>query len=337
MKIIYFAFKHRYRFKDLNNFLHSRVYGKYLLINLAGPLKHWLALILIKFKIGIPISCDGRPLLDEKTRGLNFFIRGTNLNIPTNFRLLTNNIVSISHPLLDNKDVFQVYPLDIKKTRINNNPKIIFMSSINIDIIDKEKKIWIKYKEAILKDFTIIDQINFWKECLPNEEIKFINKNYRVVKLFLRFEIIKHLKEKFKENFILIGSDWNKYDIESLPSNYNIKKNNNIYKGNICLDTGSLEGSSSLYSRSNQIIESGGLIIQCSQIDSKKQWKDLSNKILFQNFLSLDSVIQKLLNDNIYSNKILDDIYCNFLYSNKLTEKNFDIFLKNHKYITNAS
>jgi hypothetical protein len=53
---------------------------------------------------------------------------------------------------------------------------------------------------------------------------------------------------------------------------------------NICLDLGCIEGSSSLYSRSNQIIESGGLIVQTNQLDYSDKWKDLSGKILFNNF-----------------------------------------------------
>ena len=39
MNLIYFAFKYRYRFKDLNNFLKSRIYGNYILLNFSGPFK----------------------------------------------------------------------------------------------------------------------------------------------------------------------------------------------------------------------------------------------------------------------------------------------------------
>ena len=327
MKIIFFAFKHRYRFKDLNNFRYSRYYGKYFLLNLGGPLKHWLAKILIRLKIGLPISCDGRPLVEEKSGGVNFFIRGTSLNIPTNFRDLKNNAVSITHPFLDNKDVLQIYPLDIKKKKINTDLKLIYMSSINIDINNKEEKIWMKYKKNILDDFTLIDKISFWNECLPEEGIEIIHHYYRIFKLLIRFEIVKHLKEKFKEKFILIGNDWKKYSIDSLPTNYNYNKNNNIYGGNVCLDPGSAEGSSSLYSRSNQIIESGGLIVQTEQYDSKNHWKELTDKILFKDFSSLDKIIQKLLDDRNYSNNILNQINNNFLNSNKLMENSFDKFL----------
>ena len=84
MKLIFFAFKHRYRYKDLNNFLHSRFYGKYYLLNLGGPFRHFVAKILLKIKFGFAISCDARPLIKNEKSGLNFFIRGTNLNIPSN-------------------------------------------------------------------------------------------------------------------------------------------------------------------------------------------------------------------------------------------------------------
>ena len=42
MKLVFFSFKHRHRYKDLNNFLNSRIYGKYYILNLAGPLKYLL-------------------------------------------------------------------------------------------------------------------------------------------------------------------------------------------------------------------------------------------------------------------------------------------------------
>ena len=41
MNLIYFAFKYRYRFKDFNNFLKSRIYGNYILLNFGGPFKYF--------------------------------------------------------------------------------------------------------------------------------------------------------------------------------------------------------------------------------------------------------------------------------------------------------
>ena len=199
MKLVYFAFKHRYRFKDLNNFLHSRSYGKYFLLNLGGPFKHIFARLLIKFKIGIPISLDGRPLLKDNFTSINFFIRGTNLNIPTKIRHLKNNKVSIKHPILENKNIFQVYPINLKKVKVKDDFKLVYMSTISIETSQDEKNFWEKSKKKILSDFTTIDKPSFWKDHFPNSEAKVINQYYRKAKLLLRYEIILHLKEKFKE------------------------------------------------------------------------------------------------------------------------------------------
>jgi hypothetical protein len=101
-----------------------------------------------------------------------------------------------------------------------------------------------------------------------------------------------------------------------------------MYKGNIGLDLGSLAGSISLYPRSIQIIESGGLIIQSTQNDSKKVWNNLHNKISFNNLSDLISLVEKLLNNKKYCFSLLQEISENFRQSDKSIEKNLDnIFL----------
>ena len=90
------------------------------------------------------------------------------------------------------------------------------------------------------------------------------------------------------------------------------------------MDLGSIEGSSSLYSRSNQIIESGGLIIQSFQCDGKKIWKDLHENILFKNLPDLISLLDKLLSDKKYCSNILTQIRRNFINSNKYIEDSLD-------------
>ena len=250
MKLVFFAFKHRYRYKDLNNFLHSRIYGKYFLLNLGGPFRHLVAKILLNTHFGFAVSCDARPLIKNKKSGINFFIRGTNLNIPTNFRHLDNNFVSIKNPFIQEENIFQIYPIDIPYSKINDEPKIIFIGVANIDINDEQKILWEKCKKEVLDDFTILDKKSFWKKYLGKNNIEDIFIFYKKFKLLLRYEIIKYLKEKFGEKFVLIGNDWKNYSINSLPSNFNPNYIKNLYRGNICLDFGSAEGSSSLYSRS---------------------------------------------------------------------------------------
>ena len=321
MNLIYFAFKYRYRFKDLNNFLKSRIYGNYILLNFSGPFKYYLSKILILLKIGRAISCDGRPLIKNKSQGYNFFIRGTDLNIPTNLLDLDNNIVSIKHPLLKNDKIFQIYPINIKKNKMNDDIKIIFMSSIKLETNEEESLFWKTHKEKILSNFAILDDKYFWQNNLANKNLFEINRFYRITKSLLRFEIVTYLKKIYDKKFVLIGEDWRKYSIDSLKSNYNTKKNKKIYKGNICLDTGSLEGSSSLYPRANQIIESGGLIVQSYAFDASEHWKDLKQDLLFKNFDELRNIIDKLMNNLEFSNILLDKISKHFKNSSIFMEK----------------
>ena len=97
MRLVFFSFKHRYRKKELNNFLATRIYGKYFILNVGGPLKYFVAKILMFLRIGKAISCDGKPLIPDKSKGINFWIRGTTLDIPISLRSLNNNYVSISN------------------------------------------------------------------------------------------------------------------------------------------------------------------------------------------------------------------------------------------------
>ena len=328
MKLVFFAFKHRYRFKDLNNFLCSRIYGKYFVLNLGGPFKHFIAKILLKIKLGFAISCDARPLIDNEKSGINFFIRGTNLNIPDYFRHLSNNFVSIKNPFKKEENIFQVYPINITISKINHNPKIIFIGGVNIDINDRQKILWEKCKKEVFNDFTILDKKSYWEKNLGESNIEYIFVFYRKFKLLLRYEIVKYLKKKFNEKFILVGDDWKNHYINSLSSNFNPKYTKKLYKGNICLDFGSIEGSSSLYSRSNAIIEAGGLLLQSKQIDSENIWADLENKIIFKNLKDLEILIDKLINNEHLSNGILLNISKNFENSQTLIEGNFDQIFK---------
>mgnify|MGYP000075884527 FL=1 len=127
MRLIFFSFKQRYRKKELNNFLNTQICGKYFILNLGGPLKNFIAKILLFLRIGKAISCDGRPLITDKSRGINFWMRGTTLNIPNDYKNLNNNFVTIDNPFVQNKKIFQLYPINIKKTQIQNDLKIVYM------------------------------------------------------------------------------------------------------------------------------------------------------------------------------------------------------------------
>jgi len=324
MKLIYYSFRHRHRQKELNNFLKSRFYGDFLLLNFGGPFRYILSKIFTLLKIGKAISCDGRPIIKDKSDGINFWMRGTYINIPKDMRSLNNNYVTIANPVLKNNDqVFRIYPLDITRSKIQNEPHLIYASK-TINKNNKNLSIWEKFKVQIMNNFTLLDDNNFWNSNFPknSEEDNFFL--YTDLKTHLRHEMILHLKKKYNEKMILIGDDWKDYFNDAQSSIFNVNKLKNIYKGNICLDFGSTLGSVSLYSRSNQIIESGGLIIQSKQKDSGEIWKDLSNKITFTNYSGLIKIIDNMFIDSTYSNVLLSDISDNFKNSKKYMENNLN-------------
>jgi hypothetical protein len=325
MKLIFFSFKHRYRQKELNNFLKSRTYGKYFILNLGGPFRYFIAKLLIFLRIGRAISCDGKPLITKKSKGINFWMRGTTQHIPKDLKKLNNNFVTIDNTLVKDKKIFQIYPINIKQTQIRRDCKIIYISKIIIEADAEEKRIWEKYKVQMMEDFGLIDSKIFWEKIYikENNELEkyFLYKKF---KLLLRFEIIKNIKVMFDKNLHLIGDDWNLFSINSSPSNYNVKQIKKLYEGNICLDLGSMLGSVSLYPRSNQIIESGGLIIQSYQNDANEIWGNLKDKILFKNLSDLTSLINKLLTDKGYCSFLLKEISNNFRNSKKSLEKSLD-------------
>jgi hypothetical protein len=330
MRLIFFSFKASYRKMLFNNFLANKIYGKYFVLDLGGPIKYFIGKLLIFLKIGKAISCDGNPIIVDKSNGINFWSR-TTLYIPKNLYNLNNNFAAIKNNHLQNNKHFQIYPININKTQIRNDLKIIFISRINIDTTLEEKNIWEKNKNQLMEDFRLIDDKEFWDKTILRSDDEFKKFNlYKKLKLLLRFDIVKNIKKNFNDKLDVIGNDWNSLSLNASPSpaiwskSYNIKKIYNIYRGNICLDLGSIDGSVSLYHRSIQIIESGGLIIQSYQSDANEIWGDLKDKILFKNLSDLTSLINKLLADKRYCSFLLKEISNNFRNSKKTLEKNLD-------------
>jgi len=330
MKLIFFSFRASYRKMMFNNFLCNNIYGKYIVINLGGPLKHYVAKFLIYLGIGRGISCDGDPLISKISKGINFWSRNF-LYIPDEEKKLNNSFAAIRNNHISHNDIFQLYPINSIKLELKTNPKIIFISRIDVNTTQEEKKIWDKNKDRLLENFHLIDNVDYWNQNILNLSDE--RKKYTLyvkLKLLLRFEIVKLLKNKFEDQMEIIGNDWNIFSFKSTPSpsisskEYNAKDIYNIYRGNICLDLGSLVGSISLYHRSIQIIEAGGLIIQSKQNDSKESWGNLHDKLIFNNINEATVLIKKILNDKNYSTSLCNELNNKFNKSEILIEKSLD-------------
>ena len=330
MKLIFFSFRANYRKMLFNNFLQNNMYGKYIVINLGGPIKHYIAKFFLFLGIGKGISCDGNPLISNISKGINFWSRNS-LYLEENKKRFNNNFFSINNSHITKNNIFQIYPVKILKSKLKKNPKIIFISRMDTNVTPEEKNIWDINKNRLLENLHLIDDQDYWNKNIldtTNEKIKF--SVYLKLKLLLRYEIIKSLKSKFEEQMVIIGNDWKDYPIKSMTSpeigskEYNQKNISNIYKGNICLDLGSLVGSISLYHRSLQIIEAGGLIVQSTQYDSKEVWGSLSDKIIFNNIKEAILMIEKILYNEKYSSDLYNEIYYKFNKSEKLMEQSLD-------------
>lgn len=292
MKLIFLIFKSRYRYKDIGNFLYSKVYNNFFLINLSGPIKSILGRFLVALKIGRGISLDGNPIIKNKSDGINIWFGGTSFKISEKFKYLNNNYVNVKNIILPNDNLFQFYPINIKNFIFKKDIKIIFISKIQLNLNNQEKLLWAKYKKKILTNFLLIDQLKFWnqKVFLELDQIqKFLL--YRKFKNLIKYESIKYLKKIFNKKLLIIGGDWRKYKINSFLDNYENNYITNIYQGNICLDFGSMSGSTSLHPRSIQIIESGGLLIQAKQLDHNLIWSADQKKILFN---SVSDIFKKI-------------------------------------------
>ena len=77
MKLIFFSFRASYRKMLFNNFIQNNIYGKYIVINLGGPIKHYIAKFFLFLGIGKGISCDGNPLISNISKGINFWSRNS--------------------------------------------------------------------------------------------------------------------------------------------------------------------------------------------------------------------------------------------------------------------
>ena len=171
--------------------------------------------------------------------------------------------------------------------------------------------------DEIINNFSLIDDYKFWNKMNNPQDNMLKFENYKILKTYLREQIILSVKRKFKNYFSIYGEDNKQIGIDFSKPIYDEKKIKKIYKGNICIDTGSILGSLSLHPRSIQIIESGGLLIQAKQHDSDTIWGELSERVVFNNLNSLVETLEKYLLDTKMCEETLNMLFEKFKDSKK--------------------
>ncbi len=329
-KIIFLVFGSNHRYSALGNFGKSRIYNNILLICLGGRIKSLVGRIFYLFKIGKFISIDANPFFKDEKYSINIWFNGT-WKILSKFKEFKNNLVNIYNPIVkENQKIFQIYPIIYKKKFIHDTPKIIFMGKIwythDENIVSSE--FLNSNKEKILKNFSLIDENNFWLNEKNNEKNEVLFKKYRMIKTYLREQIILKIKENFKNNFYIYGEDRKNIGINFKQPIYQSDLISKIYQGNICIDTGPIPGSMSLHPRSIKILESNGLLVQAKQIDSNFIWGGLKNKIISNDIENLLKTIELLLVDPNKFNDYLNMIYEKFENSDQKIYETLKVSLK---------
>jgi len=330
-KIIFLIFKNNYRYYALGNFGKSKKYLNYRIISLGGRLQSFIGIIFYYLNIGKFISIDGNPFLKNQKNSINVWFTGTTLKILTKFRGYKNNYVNMHNPITyEEKKIFQIYPIILKKNFFYKNPKIIFMGKF---YFKPDKRILkasylSKKKNDFLNNFSLIDDKNFWHKSHENININQIFEKYKIIKTYLREQIILHISKNFKKKFYIYGEDRKNVGMNILEPEYDNIKVKRIYEGNICIDTGSVLGSLSLHPRSIQILESNGLLIQARQNDYKEVWGDLNGKIVFNNIDNLLNGIELMMSNKNIFEEYLNLIYEKFLNSEQKIAHTLDSVFK---------
>ncbi len=326
MKLVILLCKSSYRKRNLNNFCKINFFGKYLILSFSF-IFYYFGLIFSKLKIFKTISIDSIPHIDKRN-GFNFWLTGTIHKIPKKFRDRNNNYVNMRSVFHSNDNVFQLYPIIKKETKFIKNKKIIYISSYKLKKPEISSKYWEIYKEKISKNFRLIDDKYFWLNEFNSkydDQEKFVI--YRDFKISLRMLIVKNIFYNFKNNFQLYGNDWKDYFKEAHANVEKKKIIQNLYRGNICLDFGSISGSLSLYPRSIEIIESGGYLLQLRQSDSNKIFGKHEDYFTFTDLNDLTKKLKILKDDFGFYKSQLKSLKEIFQNSKNNIEKQLDSIL----------
>ncbi len=306
MKFLFFIFHFRYRQRTLNNILKRKKVRKYFLINLSGPFYSMFGKILLFFKLGKFISCDGEPFV--KKLGINLWMGGTDIKIPENFKDYKNNCVVMNNFFLGKKNLIQFYPTLIKKIKFSNEFKIVYVAESKLDDDEIIDNLWNKQKDKLFKKYSLIDSKEFWEDFV-HLDLNTLQTHYIKLKSRLRYHSIIKLSEKIGERLIVVGDNWKTNVKNSTKTNFNKNFIESLYKGNLCLDFGSKWGDLALYPRSIEIIESGGMLLQSLQSDSKDIFGDSFENITFNSFDDLVKKIEMFDKNpnylNMYNNSLI--------------------------------
>ena len=213
MKYLIFIFKRRFRQKTLNNFLFVKRVKNVWVLNLSGPILNLVGKFLyffLKSKKVVFISCDGQDYLYREVNSINLWMGGTTHKVPDKYKKYKNNFVSASSLFSDKTKLLTFFPTNIYQSKMNNEYKFVYISENKKVENKKSLKIWTENKDQILNDFSLIDNVEFWKKIVDINN-KMSHSFYVDIKSLMRIELVRVLNSTLKDKFILVGSNWKKH------------------------------------------------------------------------------------------------------------------------------
>ncbi len=326
MKLLIFISRKKFRVNTLNNFIGFHFIKKYLILNFSGITLSFIGRLFLFLNIAKGISCDGDPIILNEKKGINFWLGGNKYKIKDNYKNLVNNYFNISSVFTNHKKILQLFPIQIANNNNFNNPKIVFFSSVRSDKNPMAEDIWKDNKNIILNNLLLIEKNSFWQKY--KKKFKLSEQNffsiYKNIKTKIRLELLKICSNSFKKHLFLIGDDLIKAGYSANKNTFNRNVVKEIYNGNICLDFGSISGSLCLYPRSIQVIESGGLLLQSLQTDSKIILGSNLSKLTFNNAQDMLYKCDTFLRDKHLFNSYLEKIKTSFKNSENKIEESLD-------------
>jgi hypothetical protein len=312
LKLVIWIVKNPARLPHFNNFQGLKKFGRYLSLTYAPKNRiseNLLNKLLVKF------SWINMIYTDSEYENRKKFARiwwNTPLEIPDEFKSHHNFIVT-QNPIKEVQN-FQFYPIlgqkRVERSAIELKP-IVYIAEVDLPSDEFTINLWNQKKDILLSNFQIIREKFFWDQFDLDVRKKF--EIFSTFQNLFRIECIQSLKLNPIQDFILIGDGWKRLGFTNYETSSEKSKRVELYSGSICLDFGSKSGSDSLYQRSIEIIESGGILLQALHPDSRDVFGlKLSQLINFSSTEELNSKIKEITGDFALRNQILECLSLKF-------------------------
>ena len=264
---------------------------------MSGPILSYIGMILyfiLRNKKFTFISCDGVFFLKMKKMQLIFGWAEHQIRYQKNISTLKIILLQRVQFLQMRSKLLTFYPTLIANNKMNKNFKFVYISENKKIELPQSLSIWKTFDKKILERLDIINDKEFWNNISDTNPL-ILQQIYIDIKSLIRIRLLEELNNKLSNKLILVGSNWQKLFPNALKDNYSNKFIEKMYKGNICIDFGSKNSEKSIYPRSCKIIESGGILFQSKQKDSKNIFGELFDVTCFKSLNDMNEKVDYLI------------------------------------------